>query len=404
MATEIRPATQEEMFGLGEIVAYVYAGSFGDEADNVAVQTIRPEWTLCAFVDGVLASSFATLPMTMTTGGRTVDMGGVTAVGTLPEYRRRGLVRRIMTQALSDMRDRGQAVSGLWASQAAIYQRYGYSMVSHLRHYDLDIVDLRFFDGVAGTSEVQRVSADESFDVLQDLHTRFITPRVGYIARRRGTWRYNVLAPDAADGPLHIGLCREDGVATGYVAYTVRSGKGDHPGRSQHLKIRDMVALTGNATRSLWQFIASHDLVGRVTWESAPVDDPAPELMVEPRMLRAVDHEGLWLRIVDLAAALPARGYHSEGVLEFTVPEDELAPRNAGSFRLEVANGFAVIRRIDSEPSLVLPIKTLASLYTGFRSASELGAAGLVTGTPADLAAADAIFRTPHRPHCPDNF
>ena len=65
MKVEIRPARQEEMFDLGAVVAYVYAGAFGDEADNVAAQTNKPEWTLCAFVDGVMASTFSTLPLSM---------------------------------------------------------------------------------------------------------------------------------------------------------------------------------------------------------------------------------------------------------------------------------------------------------------------------------------------------
>ena len=88
MAVEIRPAHKDEMLDFGAVAAYVYAGNFGDEPDNVASTANKPEWTLCAFVDGVMASTFSTLPFKMSALGNTVELGGITTVGTLPEFRR----------------------------------------------------------------------------------------------------------------------------------------------------------------------------------------------------------------------------------------------------------------------------------------------------------------------------
>ncbi|NIQ93771.1 MAG: GNAT family N-acetyltransferase, partial [Desulfuromonadales bacterium] len=64
----------------------------------------RPEWTLCAFDDGKMVASFCTIPFTMRAVGRSIPMGGISAVGTVPEYRRRGLLRRLMTRGLAEMR------------------------------------------------------------------------------------------------------------------------------------------------------------------------------------------------------------------------------------------------------------------------------------------------------------
>ena len=77
---------------------------------------------------------------TMAVPGGSVDCAAICSVGTLPEYRRRGLVRRLMTQALEDCRERGQPVAILWPTQAAIYQRYGYAMVTVQREYEIDTV------------------------------------------------------------------------------------------------------------------------------------------------------------------------------------------------------------------------------------------------------------------------
>ena len=105
--------------------------------------------------------------------GNAVPMAGVSTVGTEPEYRRKGLVRRIHTQAFADMRERGQNVASLWASQAAIYQRYGYAMTTMQRSYAIDTVDIGFFDAASapnegfGHSDVIRLKVDEAYDTVK---------------------------------------------------------------------------------------------------------------------------------------------------------------------------------------------------------------------------------------------
>ena len=123
MTTEIRPARDDEMGEFGLLGAYVYGGSFGDGADSLSGTANRSQWTLCAFIDGQMASMFCTIPFTMRAVGKAVPMGGISSVGTLPEFRRQGLSRSLMTRALADMVEKGQPVAALWASQAAIYQR-----------------------------------------------------------------------------------------------------------------------------------------------------------------------------------------------------------------------------------------------------------------------------------------
>src|SRR5262245_3750631 len=157
---EIRPARADEMDQFGLIAAYAYAGAYGDGPDNVVSQNNRPEWTLCAFIDGRMATTYATIPLTMRANGRAVALGGVSAVGTLPEYRRRGLLRRITLQSFVDMRAHGQSVAALWASQAAIYQRYGYALASAQVGYRIDSVDVGFADANGGNAQMRRVTGD----------------------------------------------------------------------------------------------------------------------------------------------------------------------------------------------------------------------------------------------------
>lgn len=405
MGIEIRPATAAEMADMGILGGYVYGGSFGDGPQSVVATANRPEWTLCAFVDGRMASSFTNIPFTMRANGKALPLAGVSTIGTQPEHRRQGLARRIHTQALAAMRDAGQPVAALWASQAAIYQRYGYAMATVCRHYAIDTVDVRFFDDDGGTGRVERIETAEAYDELKAIYIAFVAERMGYLHRGKALWLEGSLEKVAADGPVWVAICRNAaGDATGYMVYTLRAGKVDHAARGQELAIRDLAWLDVDAYRSLWRFVASHDLVGRVRWGNAPGDDPAAELMLEPRLLHAEDREGAWFRIVDAGAALAGRGYQSAGALTIGLADDPLTPWNDGAWQLDAGPDGATARQVRGEADIRMAAKGLALLWTGARSATELARWGLLAGDDEAVARADAIFRTRHAPHCPDHF
>ena len=137
MTVEIRAARKEEMGEFRRITGYVFADNESDPNDESNALVI-PDWTTCAFVDGRMATTFGAFPFRMRLNGATAEVAGITAVGTLPEYRRRGLLRRVMAQSFRDQRERGQSLATLWATYGAIYQRYGYAPVTRRKSYDFD--------------------------------------------------------------------------------------------------------------------------------------------------------------------------------------------------------------------------------------------------------------------------
>ena len=138
----------------------------------------------------------------------------------------------------------------------------------------------------------------------------------------------------------------------GYVIYTLRAGKVDHAARGQELVVRDLAWLNPDAYRSLWRFIASHDLVGRVRWSNAPSDDPAFEYFMEPRMLHSEDREGAWFRVVDAVGALTERGYDEEAELTIGLAADPLTPWNDGTWHLETGPDGARMRPSNETPEI----------------------------------------------------
>ena len=402
MGIEIRAARADEMDQFGAVTEYAYAGAFGTGGDNVVTRNNQPQWTLCAFVDGRLATTYSVLPLTMRANGRAVALGGVSAVGTLPEFRRRGLLRRITVQSFADMRSRGQAVAALWASQAAIYQRYGYALASAQMGYRVDPREIGFGDGDGGGASVARVFGDAGFEAVKRTYIEFVAARTGYLHRAKPMWLNNALSN--AQGAVHIAVASRAGVPVGYVIYLLHDGSSGHFTRNQEIVVRDLAWLDADAYRSLWSWLARHDLVGRVHWARAPVDDPAGELFVEPRLLHAELRDGIWLRIVDVAAALSGRGYSGRGSLTLQIQDDDLAPWNAGRFRLEVDGDAATVSATTSRADLHLDVKALASLYSGYRSARQLRNWALLEANDDAVARADALFATTHAPHCPDTF
>lgn len=405
MSVEIRPVTPDELGEMGTLGGYAYGGAFGDGPQSSVGKYNKPEWTLCAFADGKLASCFANVPFTMGANGRAVKLAGVSSIATQPEYRRQGLARRIHTRAFGEMREAGQNVAALWASLAAIYQRFGYAMTTVMRTYAVDTDDIRFFDGDGGNGRVVRVDAETARDIVVTVYAAFIAERMCYLHRVGEDWVNEVLKAGRDTGPVWVAVCYgDDDAARGYVVYTLRSGRVNHRARDQELVIRDLAWLDADAYRSLWRFIASHDLVGRVRWSNAPADDPAAEFFLEPRLLNAEDHEGAWFRVVDAANALAERGYDVEEELTIGLNADPLTPWNDGQWHLEAGTDGARMRPSKAAPDIELSSKALASLYTGFRSATELANWGLLAGDRRAVAKADALFRTRYAPHTPDHF
>lgn len=406
---EFRAAAPGEMGQLGQLTGYAYGGSFGDGPDNIPARANRPEWTLCAFDRDRMVASYATIPFTMRANGVPIPIGGVSAVATQPEYRRRGLVRAITTRSFHHLRHQGRPVAALWASQAAIYQRYGYAQVTVNRSYRIDTADIGFADGDPGPGLVRHLDPDDpdaAYQLIKGLYIDYVAPRTGYLHRSRALWDNNALRMVADDGPVQVAVSyRDDGRPDAYAVYTLRSDRVDHPTRGQELVVRDLGWLSGAGYRSLWSWFTRHDLVGRVRWDTAPVDDPAPELLVEPRLLHQVEGEGLWLRVVDVEGALAGRGYGADGELVLEVPPDPLAPWNEGRYCLTVEGGQAHLAGAPTrQPDLVVPVKALASLWAGYRSARQLRAWGLIEASPEGAAQADQLFATAHGPGCPDHF
>src|SRR5690606_35380509 len=138
---------------------------------------VGPEWTMCAFADGQVVSSYAAVPFTVRLNGRPVQMGGVTGVGTLPGYRRQGLLRKTMTAGLTAMHEQGQAFAVLWASFGAIYQRSGYALAAPYIGYRFDPQTVGLLPGPAPTGRCSLIPTETALAAIRPIYEVYAAPR-----------------------------------------------------------------------------------------------------------------------------------------------------------------------------------------------------------------------------------
>jgi predicted acetyltransferase len=368
---------------------------------------LLPEWTHAAFVDGRIATSFGAYPFQVRLNGAPVQMAAVTAVGTYPEFRRQGLLRQVMTQAISDERDRGQSIAILWASYGAIYQRFGYGLASTSRTLLLEPRNVAFNDAAPEAGGGVRVmERDEARPILEGIYREFRRPRNLMVDRAPQLWDARLRDKKLRFGVYHNAA----GDSTGYLAFTTRE-RGPtpntlwEPGPDQTMEIRDAIALDPDAERGLWNFVASHDLVARARWWNFDPNSAALFYLLEPRDLRMVVGDGIWMRVTDVEAALPQRPYGDEGALTLRVVEDDIADWNNGSYRLETDGAESTVTRTTESPDLTMRPAQLSVLLAGNAPATQLARAGLIEAADeAALKRADRIFATDYAPWCPDGF
>jgi predicted acetyltransferase len=410
---EVRPARLEEM---GEFVRTV-STALAMPLDRI--QGLLPDWTLCAFEGERLATTYAAWPLTMRFDGNAVPIAGVTCVSTNPIDRRKGYLRKIMETDFARLKEaKQQPWAVLYASQAAIYQRFGYGIVSTHYRYSIDPRYIRFAFDAEVPGRLREVSKDDDFGLLVDLYRRFREDRTGYVHRGKAMWEANVLAKPPSGYVQTVLVYEEDSAPQGYMIYTSGPAlRDDGPGPNQQVHVQDLIWLSPAAYRAFWQHLARMELARDVTWQAAPADDPAPHLLLDPRMLRPTSHDGLLARIVDVPAALMSRPYPEQALLRFEVV-DQMAPWNAGRWEMD-SGPEADVRLLSSNPSTSTPgsptlttspdlsmdINTLAMLVFNQISATEAVRMGrAVCHDTRALPRWDAALRTKYRPFCADNF
>jgi predicted acetyltransferase len=385
-------------------VLFAVYSAFGEELKDEDFERDRRvmplDRVLAAWEGDAPVGVTASWPFELTVPGGAVPAAGVTWVGVLPSHRRQGVLTELMRRQLADVHARGEPVAILWASEAPIYGRFGYGVAAPELAIDGERSAFRLRGGPSAPGRVRLLTAEQAAELLPPLYERHRRDRPGLVSRSEAWWREFVLADpehwrDGA-GPKSFALLELDGEPAGYALYRVKSNWDEGTPKGE-LRVVDAFATSPDATAELWRFLFGVDLVARVKHYRA---DPALLLMVEDlRRLHPTLYDGLWLRLVDVEAALRGRSFRDGAPVVLEV-EDALLEHNRGRWLVGAEPG-----RTDAEPEVALDAADLASAYLGAFSFEQLAAAGRARELrDGGLARASALFATPLPPFCPEGF
>jgi predicted acetyltransferase len=370
------------------------------EADRALdLALLEPDKSLAAVEDGAVVATAAWLDLEMTVPGTVATVAGVTWVSVSPVRRRQGLLRRLMKRQLEDLRAAGRPVAALWASEGAIYQRFGYGPAT----WGLTVEVRR---GAAFTRPVPTDGLSlvpPSAWALQPVYEAVRAERPGWFVRDDGWWRHRLHDPEhRRDGASSL-RCVLDG-GEGYALFSTKDDWGP-AGPAGSVLVREVVATTPTAEARLWRFLTDLDLTATATSRFVAVDSPLLHLLAEPRAARAHLGDGLWVRLVSVGEALTSRHYASpvDVVLEV---EDDVCPWNAGRWRLSGGPDGAECAPTADTADLRLHARELGAAFLGGTTLVSRAAAGQVAElTPGALAAASLAFGWPGRAaHAPMVF
>ncbi|MFI6323224.1 GNAT family N-acetyltransferase [Nonomuraea sp. NPDC050556] len=383
MSYPIRPISEDEWQAFGDVLAEGFNWTPNPQQQERYKAGTEFDRTLAAFDGDTIAGVTGIHSFAMTVPGGPIPVAGVTAVSVLPSHRRRGILSSLMRRQLADVRDRGEAVAALYASEAGIYGRFGYGRASD---------DLSFTIAKANSAFVKNAPVDPALrlrvakpaDVRGELEALFasvLAERPGRYTRSSHMWD-GVLADEEFDqqgnGNLRSILAEDSSGVRGYALFRIKPSWNENGIPDGVLWLHELYTADPAAYALLWRSVLERDLVSTVRTWGRPVDDPIIHLLAEPRQLKARWADELWVRLVEVGKALESRSYAVPVDIVIEVLDD-VCPWNAGRWRLTADASGASCKATDEEPSVTLPVSALGAVYLGGGSLGGLQGAGLLT-------------------------
>jgi predicted acetyltransferase len=366
--------------------------------DQITLERMHAAWSDGSVVGGAGAFAF-----NVTVPGGDLPTAGVTVVGVYPTHRRRGVLRALMRAQLDDAHERGEPLAALWASEETIYGRFGYGQAAFAGEIKLAHEYAAFARPFEPEGTIRFLEPEEALDALPPVYERLRLQWPGMFSRDRMWWEQREIE-DPEDrrqgaGPKRWIAYERDGAIEGYAVYRHRPGW-EEGSTTAELRVVEALGATPAALRDLWAYLLAIDWKAELRASLLPPDHPLFFLLATPRRLRYRMGDGLWVRLVDVGAALSGRKYSADDTVVFEVA-DEFCPWNEGRWKLK--GGEAA--RTEEEPDLRLPVQSLGAAYLGGMSFASLARAGLVDEVrEGAVATADGMFRWDRHPWCPEIF
>lgn len=375
---KLKKVSMEHLEQYSQLLRYVFQVTnndlhkFGWEARDMimAKSPVLEKADVLGWFDGdKLVSQVAVYPFQVRIFDRTYEMGGLTGVGTFPEYSNQGLMHKLLFQALEGMREKKQSISYLYPYSIPYYRRKGWEIVSDKIVFEVQDYQLPKTKQVPG--EIERVAIES--DELKTAYERFAYQSHGAMLRNELAWNeYWLWDYDELTAAIYY---NEDRQPDGYVLYWIAD---------EVFHIKDMIFVNEEARSGLWNFISAHfSMISKVVG-NIYTDEPLAFLLEDADIKETISPYYM-ARIVDLEQFIsqyPFKPESHERSWTFTL-DDPLLSWNQGSFTLTIQpDGKGEITRTGEKSNSRIDIKTMTTMLMGYKRPEYLHKIGRLSCTP----------------------
>jgi predicted acetyltransferase len=391
---EPRAATADDGTELATLISGAFLSDPDTEFRELLDLVAELDRTYVISADGRLVATGATMTRELSVPGAVMPAGHVTGVAVAATHRRQGLLTRIMNAQLEDIRDRGEPLAVLWASEGPIYGRFGYGIAARHVEYKIATKHTELPGLARSQAQLTQVVPNESIDDFAAVYERVRGSRPGWSSRPGQWWKFlltDIERRRHGASNLRGVLHRVDGQIDGYALWRVKHGWNES-GPDGSVNVVEVVAENAGSYADLWRFLMSIDLSRTLNYSFAAVDEPLPYLVSDSGAVVSTMGPSLWVRLADVPAALSVRRYAApvDVVIQVT---DELLDQNTGRWRLEGGPTNAKCTPSDDAPDLELDVRDLGAIYLGGTSLQTLAAGGsVVEHTEGSVRAATTAF------------
>lgn len=301
-----------------------------------------------------LVSQVAVYPMKVRIFGKTYRMGGLTGVGTYPEYSNLGLMHKLLEQALKNMQKKEQYICYLYPYSIPYYRRKGWEIISNKMTYEIKDYQLPKTRQVPG--DVRRVKTDS--DEIKKTYEKYAMQTHGAILRDELAWNeYWLWDSDDIMAAIYY---NENNEPDGYLIYWIEN---------EVFHVKDMIFNNENARTGLWNFISAHFSMVEEIIGDTYTDEPL-SFLLEDASIKETISPYYMARIVDFEAFIsnyPFKPCPFEREWKFTLT-DPIMECNQGTFLLKISkNGYGKATRIYEQCSDKISIQTMTTMLMGYK-------------------------------------
>lgn len=374
--TQIKQLTEKDFDAIFELSAFAFQFEL-DEAERKRREEEAARHEIYGYmVDEQLAGKVHIIPLSINIGGHSFNMGGISAVATWPEYRRRGIAKDLLQHSLRKMKENGQVISLLHPFLVGFYRKYGWELAYVQKKYTIPIEKLK---RDWQTNGYVRRSATQS--ELNNLYQTFAQKYNGMLERDEKWWQQRVLADSAVQIAV---VYAASGEPEGYIIYKVKENV---------LTVKDYAYTTQNGLRLIYEFIGNHDSMAKEVQLTVPENDVLPLHLADPMFSQSLEPYFM-ARIVDVHAFLKQYPFIGENESVMIDVTDDSMPENSGCYQLKVIQDVATVTKVKqgAKGDVQCSVQQLAQIFLSFKRAPELFENGLISGEKSAIQCLDRMI------------